>query len=56
MSEIYATLTIIARNAAPIRQENYPRIWMVNSGGKAIKVHVAHDPASNPYVEGRFAA
>jgi hypothetical protein len=51
-----ANLTIIARNAAPRREENYPHIWMVNSGGKAIKVHVAHDNASRPYVEDRCAA
>jgi hypothetical protein len=56
MSENYANLTIIARNAAPRREENYPHIWIVNSGGKAIRVHVAHDHASHPYVEDRCAA
>jgi hypothetical protein len=56
MSESYAKLTIIARNAAPRREEHYPHTWMVNSGRKAIRVHVAHDHASHPYVEDRCAA
>jgi len=56
MSENYATLTIIARNAAPKREESYPAIWMVNAGGKAIRVQVAYDHAAHPYVKDRCAA
>ena len=56
MSENYVNLTIAARNAAPRREEYYPYTWIVISGGKAVKVHVAHDDASRPYVEGRYAA
>jgi hypothetical protein len=56
MSENYATLTIIARNAAPIREETYPHIWMVNSGETVTEISVAHDHASHPYVERKCAA
>lgn len=56
MSENYANLTVVARNAEPIREEHYPHTWMVQSGMKAIRVHVAHDHALRPYVEAKFAA
>jgi hypothetical protein len=56
MSDNKANLTIIVRNAAPRREEHYPHIWMVYSGGLAIRVHVAYDHASHPYVEDRCAA
>lgn len=56
MGDNYASLTIIARNATPDREEDYPRTWMVNSGEQAITVHVAHDRASRPYVEDKSAA
>jgi len=46
MGDNYASLTIIARNATPDREEDYPRTWMVNSGEQAITVHVAHDRMS----------
>jgi hypothetical protein len=56
MSDNYANLTIITRNATPIREEDYPYTWIVNSGGKAVLVRVARDHASHPYVEDRCAA
>jgi hypothetical protein len=56
MNESYANLTIVARNEAPRREEHYPHIWMINAGGKAIRVQVAHDHAAHPYVEDRCAA
>jgi hypothetical protein len=49
-------LTIIMKNPAPRRESQYPYTWMVYSGGHAIMVHVAHDPASHPYVEDKHAA
>jgi hypothetical protein len=49
-------LTIIARNTAPKREELYPCTWMLFSGGLAIRLHVAHDFASHPYIEDRCAA
>jgi hypothetical protein len=49
-------LTIIARNTAPKREELYPFTWMLHSGGHAIRLHVAHDLASHPYIEDRCAA
>ena len=51
-----AELTIIVRNPAPRRNGNYPRTWMVYSDGHAIRVYVAHDHASHPYVEDKHAA
>jgi hypothetical protein len=51
-----AGLMVIVRNAAPRREGHYPHTWMVYSVGRAIRVHVAHDHASNPYVEDRCAA
>ena len=50
------SLTIIARNTAPKREELYPFTWMLHSGGHAIRLHVAHDLASHPYIEDRCAA
>ena len=49
-------LTIIARNTAPKREELYPFTWMLHSGGHAVRLHVAHDLASHPYIEDRCAA
>jgi hypothetical protein len=46
-----AKLTIIARNAAPIREDFYPFLWMVNSGGQATRVDVRRDRALQPHVE-----
>ena len=51
-----AELMIIVRNPAPRREGYYPDTWIVYSGGHAIMVHVAHDPASHPYVEDKHAA
>ena len=51
-----ANLTIVVRNTAPIREEHYPCTWMVYSGGQAIRLQVAHDRASHPYIEDRCAA
>jgi hypothetical protein len=56
MCENHVTLAIVAKNASPIREEAYPHIWVVNSGEMTIKVSVAHDHASHPYVEHRCAA
>ncbi len=50
------SLTIIARNWAPKREELYPFTWILYSGGHAIRLHVAHDLASHPYIEERCAA
>jgi hypothetical protein len=49
-------LTIIMRNPVPRRESQYPYTWMVYSGGHAIRVHVAHDHASHPYVEDKQVA
>jgi hypothetical protein len=46
-------LTIIARNAAPIREDSYPFLWMVYSAGQATRVDITHDQASHPHVEER---
>jgi hypothetical protein len=54
MSDDRANLTIAARNAVPSREENYPQTWMVYSAGKAVRVAMAHDDASHPYVEDKF--
>ncbi len=51
-----ANLTIIAWNSAPNREELYPITWMLHSAGHAIRLHVAHDLASHPYIEDRWAA
>ena len=51
-----AKLTIIAWNTAPNREKRYPFTWMLHSGGHAIRLHVAHDLASHPYIEDRWAA
>jgi len=56
MGDNYANLTIIATNASPSREEDYPRTWMINSGERATTVHVAHDHAARPYVEDKSAA
>jgi hypothetical protein len=50
------SLTIIARNTAPKREELYPSTWMLYSGGHAIRLHVAHDLESHPYIEDGCAA
>jgi hypothetical protein len=54
MSDDRANLTIVARNTAPSREESYPQTWMVYSAGKVIRVAVAHDNTSHPYVEDKF--
>ena len=54
MSDDRANLTIVVRNVAPSREEGYPQIWMVDSAGESIRVAVALDDTSHPYVEGRF--
>jgi hypothetical protein len=46
-----AKLTIITSNAAPIREDFYPFLWMVHSAGQATRVDVTHDQASRPHVE-----
>jgi hypothetical protein len=51
-----ANLTIIVRNTAPKREQLYPFTWLLYSGGLAIRLHVAHDLASRPYIEDRCAA
>jgi hypothetical protein len=51
-----AHLTIITRNATPEREDHYPCTWVVCSGGQTIRVQVAHDSNSRPYVEFRCAA
>jgi len=51
-----ANLTIIARNTAPNREELYPFTWMLHSGEHTIRLHVARDLASHPYIEDRWAA
>ena len=56
VNENGTSLTIIARNTAPKREELYPFTWMLYSGGHAIRLHVAHDLASHPYIEYRCAA
>jgi hypothetical protein len=54
MSDDGANLTIVARNAAPCREGIYPQTWLVYSAGQAIRVAVAHDDTSHPYVEDKF--
>jgi len=49
-------LTIIMRNTEPRRERHYPHTWMIYTGGHAIMVHVEHDHASHPYVEGKHVA
>jgi hypothetical protein len=56
ISDNYPNLMIMARNAAPTREEYYPHTWMVYSGEQTIRVHVAHDHESRPYVEDKCAA
>jgi len=51
-----ADLAIVMKNPAPTRERHYPYTWMVYSNGHAIRVHVAHDHASHPYVEDKSAA
>lgn len=51
-----ANLTIIKRNTAPKREEQYPGIWIVYSREQAVRVQVAHDLTSRPYVEKKSVA
>jgi hypothetical protein len=51
-----SNLTIIARNTAPKREELYPFTWMLYAGGQTIRLHVARDLESHPYIEDRYAA
>jgi len=48
-----ANLTIVTRNDTPKREGYYPHTWMISSVGQAVRVDVAHDSDSNPYVEDR---
>jgi hypothetical protein len=44
-------LTIIARNAVPVREAGFPSIWMVNSVDQTMRVDVMRDQDSRPHVE-----
>ena len=48
---VRAKLTIIARNAAPVRETSFPSIWMIHSVDQDIRVDVMHDQDSRPYIE-----
>ena len=49
-----AGLTIVVRNESPKREGHYPKSWMVYSAGQAVKIAVAHNKASYPYVKDRL--
>ena len=51
-----ANLRIIISNGRPIREEKYPRTWLLYKDKDAIEVHVVHDSHNRPFVLDKGAA
>ena len=51
-----ANLRIIVSNGRPIREETYPRIWLLYKDKDTIEVHVTHDSHNRPFVLDKGAA
>jgi hypothetical protein len=43
-----ANLRLIIRNDQPIREETYPRIWLLYKDGETIELHVTRDNHNRP--------
>jgi hypothetical protein len=54
--ENMANLRIIVSNDRPIREEKYPRTWLLYKDKDTIEVHVAHDSHNRPFVLDNGAA
>jgi hypothetical protein len=51
-----ANLRIIVSNDRPIREEKYPRTWLLYKDNDTIEVHVTHDSHNRPFVLDNGAA
>jgi hypothetical protein len=51
-----ANLRIIVSNDRPIREEKYPRTWLLCKDKDTIAVHVTHDSRNCPFVLDKGAA
>ena len=45
-----ANLAIIVNNDQPIREETYPRTWLLYKHEDTIEIHVTHDGHNCPFV------
>jgi hypothetical protein len=54
--EKMANLRIIVSNDRPIREEKYPRTWLLYKDKDTIEVHVTHDSHNRPFVLDNGAA
>jgi hypothetical protein len=45
-----ANLAIIASNDQPIREERYPRTWLLYKDKDTIEIQVKHDGHKRPFV------
>ena len=51
-----ANLRIIVSNDRPIREEKYPRNWVLFKDKGTIEFHVTHDSHNRPFVRDKGAA
>lgn len=51
-----ANLRIIVSNDQPIREEMYPRTWLLYKDKDTTEVHVTHDSHNRPFVRDKGAA
>jgi hypothetical protein len=51
-----ANLRLILSNDQPIREEKYPRTWLLYKDKDTIEVHVTHDSPNRPLVLDKSAA
>ena len=45
-----ANLAIVVSNDQPIREETYPRTWLLYKDKDTIEIHVTHDRHKRPFV------
>ena len=45
-----ASLAIIVSNDRPLREERYPRTWLLYKDKDTIEIHVTHDSHNRPFV------
>lgn len=51
-----ASLAIIANNDRPIREERYPRTWLLYKDKDTFEIHVTHDSHNHPFVRDKNVA
>jgi len=51
-----ANLRVIVSNDQPVRDEKYPRTWLLYKDKHTIEVHVRHDSHKRPFVSDKIVA